>query len=428
MSIAAFGQELPSEPWTLRDCIAWAQEHNIAVQQSDITAQRSEMELNTAENSRLPGVSASASQNFSFGRGLSMENTYVNTNTASTSFSLGGELNLFNGFSTNENIKLDRLNLQAAMADLDKARADLSVNVAQAYVQILYDMEIREVAQRQVGIDSLQVERLTAMVSNGKASGAELAQQEATLAQSRYSLTQAENDLSLAILTLTQLLELPSPEGFSIVAPEADPETTRIEDPESVYASALVSRPEILAEQYRLSGYDHQVRIAQSSLYPSLSLSGGLSTNYYNTSGYDNEAFSDQLKNNFSQYVGLSLNVPIFNRLSTRNSIRAAMLQRRDQELQLENTKKTLYKEIQQAYYNAVASLSKYRSSEEAAVSAEKSFDLTKAKYENGKASITEFNEARNNALKSASDLIQSRYEFLFQTKLLSFYKGIPLS
>lgn len=424
--LAASAQE-PAGPWTLSQCIAWAQEHNITVQQSSISAEQSEIELNTARNSRLPGVSSSASQSYSFGRGLSMDNTYVNTNTSSTSINLGASMDIFNGFRTNETIKLDQLNLKAATADLEKARNDLSLNVAQAYVQILYDMEIRDVASRQVAIDSFQVARLEDMVRTGKASGADLAQQQATLAQSQYSLTQAENNLSLALLTLSQLLELPSPEGFSIVAPEVDPEVLRIEDPESVYSSALVTRPEILAEQYRLSGYDSQIKIAKSSLYPSLSFNGGLGTNYYTTSGYDHASFGDQITNNFSQYLGLSLNIPIFSKFSIRNDIRTAELRRRSQELQLENTKKNLYKEIQQAYYNAVAALAKYRSSQEAAESAEKSFELVTSKYENGKASITEFNEARNNALKSASDLVQSRYEFLYQTKVLSFYKGEKL-
>ena len=133
-------------------------------------------------------------------------------------------------------------------------------------------------------------------------------------------------------------------------------------------------------------------------------------------------------KNNFAQYIGLNLNIPIFNRFSTRNSIRSARLDRENQQLQLDNVKKTLYKEIQQVYYNAQAAQSKYRSSGAAAQSSHDAFQLVQAKYENGKSAITEFNEAKNNYLKAESDLVQARYELLYQQALLDFYRGRDLS
>ena len=139
------------------------------------------------------------------------------------------------------------------------------------------------------------------------------------------------------------------------------------------------------------------------------------------------DPFGTQMKNNFSQYLGLTLNVPIFNRFRTRNSIRSARIDRENQELQLENVKKTLYKEIQQVYYNAIAAQSKYESSQSSQQSSLDAFTLTQAKYENGKATITEFNEAKNNYLKTESDLVKARYEYLYQTTLLDFYRGRPL-
>ena len=140
------------------------------------------------------------------------------------------------------------------------------------------------------------------------------------------------------------------------------------------------------------------------------------------------ESFASQMKNNFSQYIGLNLNIPIFNRFQTRNSVRSAKIDRENQLLQLENVKKSLYKEIQQVYYNAVAADSKYHSSETAAQSSKDAFTLTQAKYENGKATITEFNEAKNNYLKTESDLVKARYEYLYQTTLLDFYRGKELN
>ena len=187
-------------------------------------------------------------------------------------------------------------------------------------------------------------------------------------------------------------------------------------------------KPEVQAEQLRFSASERQIAIARAGLYPTLSLSAGLQTNYYKTNGVKADAFATQLKNNFSQYVGLNLSVPIFNRFQTRNNIRTARLDRETQILQLDNVKKSLYKEIQQAYYNALAASSKYTSSVAAAASSKDAFTLTQAKYENGKATITEFNEAKAIYLNAESDLVQARYEYLYQTALLDFYRGKDLN
>lgn len=421
-----------NKQWTLRECCEYAVAHNISIKQTDNQRRKQELSLSTARNSRLPDLSASIGENFSFGRGLTAENTYSNTNTSSTSFSLGTSVPLFTGFQIPNTIKLNQLNLEAATMDLEKAKNDICVQVAQAYVQILYDMEICDVARRQITIDSLQVHRLQVMLDNGKASQAELSQQLATLAQSRLTATQADNQLQLDILALTQLLELPSPEGFTIFRPSPDSQLSTLNaqliSPDLIYQEALTARPEVAAEQLRLQGTENSIKIAQSALYPSLSFSAGLGTNYYKTSGFEADGFGTQLKNNFSQYLGLNLQIPIFNRFSTRNNIRSARIDRETQELQLDNVKKTLYKEIQQVYYNAIAAQEKWKSSEQAMLAAQDAFTLMQAKYENGKANFTEFNEAKMNYLKSESNLVQAQYEYIYQSRLLDFYRGHELN
>ncbi len=429
--LAAFaaGAQAQERVWTLAQCIDYALENNLTIKRSGLTVEQKEISLNTAENSRLPGVSASSGQNFSFGRGLTADNTYANTNTTSTSFSVGADVPVFNGFRIKHNIELSKLDLAAATADLEKARDDIRVAVAQAYVQILYNMEILDVARRQVEIDSLQVVRLEEMASNGKAARAEVSAQEATLAQSRLSATRAENNLSLAVLDLTQLLELPSPEGFHVVRPSVEGIVySPLMNPEAIYAEAVRIKPSIKAEEIRLDQALKNIDLAKSSFLPSISLSGGLGTNYYTSSGFAHAGFLDQVKNNFSQYIGLNLSVPIFTRFSNRNQVRNAKLSMANQEIMLDNTKKTLYKEIQQAYYNAVAAQARYSSSGTAAASAEDAFELAQAMYENGKSGITEFNEAKARYLSAASELVQARYEYLYQSKILDFYRGISLN
>ena len=415
--------------WTLDDCIAWALDNNIQVKTSALTVDQQEVSLNTARNSMLPGVSFSTSQNFSFGRGLTQYNTYANTNTTSTSFSLGANMPLFQGLKIKNNIELGKLNLSSAVEDLEKIKNSVRTSVAAAYVQVLYNREILEVAQRQVDIDSVQVARLEAMALNGKASSAEVASQKATLARSRSTAVEASNNLSLSTLELTQLLEIPSPEGFSVAVPSADELGIKLpESPDAIYETALGIKPEIKSEQIKLDAAETSIKLAKGDYYPTLSLSGGLGSNFYTNSLSESQTFFDQLSTNFSQYIGLSLNVPIFQKLSVRNSVRSAKISYNTQLYQLESAKKTLYKEIQQAYYNAVAAGSSYASSTEAAASAREAFELMKAKYENGKANITEFNASKTQYLEAESNLSQARWKYLYQSKLLDFYKGEKLT
>ena len=412
-------------PWSLQDCVDYALEHNITIRQSEIALEQKEIELNTAKNRRLPGLNASVSENLSFGRGLTADNTYTNSNTTSTSFSLGADIPIFQGFDINNGIKLGKLGLEAAVEDLEKAKDDIRVNVAQAYVDILYNQEMLKVARNQLEHDGQLLEQVVTRRAAGKASDAEVSAQEAALAQSRLSATQASNNLQLSVLTLTQLLELPSPEGFEIEIPSMESfEMKLLENPEAIYAQAEAIKPAVKSAMLNLESAEVSIARAKGAYLPTLMLTGGLGTNYYTTSRMNSSSFADQMKNNFSQYVGLSLSIPIFSRFSTRNSVRNAELNYESQQLQLENIKKSLYKEIQQAYYNAVAAQSKYVSSMESAESARKHYELTEEKYRAGKADIADYNDAKNSWLSSESDFVRSKYECLFQTRLLDFYKG----
>lgn len=415
-----------SHPWTLQECTQWVMEHNLSVARQEITREGRADDKFTADNAWLPSVSASASQNWSFGRGIGGNNTYESGNSASTGFSLGANMNLFDGLATPNRMKLAALNLDAATADLEKVRNDVRTAVAQAYVQILYNYEIQDVALEQVNIDSLQVVRLEGLLDAGMASAAEVSQQKASLAQSRLTLVQAQNNVRSSLLELAQLLELPGWEGFSVQRPQVSAQPVLLPSPEDIYADALTLRPEVQAELLRLEGTDYAIRIAKAGWYPSLNLSGGLGTNYYST--FATQPFLQQLGNNFSQYIGLSLNIPIFDKFNTRSQVRSARLGRQSQVIQLRQTQQTLYKEIQQAWNGAAAAQAKLEAAGQAAASAQDAFQLIQAKYENGKATFTEFSEARNRLMKARSDAVQATYEALFQTRLLEFYRGGSLT
>ncbi|MCR5470619.1 MAG: TolC family protein [Prevotella sp.] len=415
--------------WTLRQCADYAIDHNISIRQRINVERQQDLQLSTAKNSRLPNLNFSAGENLSFGRAQTINGTYSNRNTNNTSFGLNTSVPLFTGFNIPNQIKLNQLNLDAAVQDLEKARNDIRMQVAKAYVQILYDKEMAGVAHRQITIDSIQVARLQGLFKNGKASQTDLSQQQASLAKSHLTATQADNTHKLSLLTLSQLLELSTPEGFDVVSPNVErlADFTSLVSPEIIYQEALAIKPEIQAEMLRLRGTDHSIKIAQSALYPTLSFNGGLQTNYFKTNGVSADPFFRQMKNNFAQHIGVSLSYTLFNRLATRNNIRKARIDRENQQLVLDNTKKTLYKEIQQAYYNAVAAHYKYESSQAAAKSSKDAFTLMQAKYENGMANITQFDEAKNKYLNAESDLVQARYEYLYQTALMNFYRGKEL-
>lgn len=417
------------QEWTLKQCIDYAIEHNLTIKQQEANAEQSRVELSTAKNSRLPNLAGSASQSFSFGRSLQADNTYNAINTQNTSFSLSTSVPLFTGMQIPNNIALSKLNLQAALEDLNAAKENISIQVASAYLQVLFNEELAEVAREQVGLSKEMLAQREAFFQNGKASESELYEAKSRVAQDELSAVQADNDYRLSLLDLSQLLELSSPDGFTIASPEAD----MIESlgtplpPADIYSEALLIKPTIKAAQYRLEGAQKSIRIAQSEYYPQLSLGAGLSTNYYNMSGRENSSFGSQLRDNFSQYVGLTLSVPIFNRLATRNRVRSARIQQTTLGWQLEDSKKSLYKEIQQAYYNTLSAQTQYASSRTATEAAQASFDLMKEKYLNGKANATEYNESRTAWMRAVSDQLQAKYNYLFRFKILDFYRGVPL-
>lgn len=414
--------------WTLRQCIDYAIEHSIVVQQAENAAEQSSVDVNTAKWSRLPNLNGSAGQGWSWGRAASpVDNAYSDVNTSSTSLRVGTSVPLFTGLQIPNQYSYAKLTFLAAIEDLNRAKEDISINVASSYLQVLFNWEIHKVALSQVDLSRAQYNRLDKMLELGKSAPAEVAEAKARLAQDQMNAVQAENNYQLALLDLSQLLELPTPEGFVIDTNESLPTFEPLTPPDEIYTDALINKPQIKAALLRLEGSEKSIRIAQSAYYPQLSLNGDLSTNYYTVGGQSADGFGRQLKNNLNKYVGFNLSVPLFNRFTTRNRVRTARLQQQNLALQLDNTKKTLYKEIQQAWYNAVASESKYNSSTEAVYANQTAFQLIGEKFDNGKSTLLEYDTAKQNLAAAESDLLQAKYEYLFRIKILDFYKGIPI-
>ncbi|MDR1223546.1 MAG: TolC family protein, partial [Tannerella sp.] len=406
-------QEAGTKVRSLQECIDYAHEHNLEIKMSRVAIDRQEIQLNTARNRRLPNLSASASHSFSFGRSASgYDNSYQDRNSSSTQWSASTSIPVFAGFRISNEIAAAKLDLQAVAAELEKAREDMEITVTSSYLQILYYREILDIANKQADLSREQLERVKKMYANGRASEAQIYEVEAQIAGDELAAVQAASDLQMATLALTQLLELPAPEGFEVEEPEGNAGFIPVRKPDLIFETALATRASIRAGEFRLKSSEKSIDLAKGDYYPTLSFQAGYSNNYYKINGFDNTSFSRQLRNNRSEYVGLNLSIPIFNRFATRNSVRSAKLNRQLQELQLENAKKSLYREIQQAYYNAVTSGEKYKSSEAACKSAEKSFGYMQEKLANGRATMYEYNDSKTAMTKALSNRTQAKYDF----------------
>ena len=429
ITCSAQESEVPLHNYSLRQCIDYAISHNITVRQSANNVEQSAVDISTAKWARLPNLNGSAGQNWRWGRNSVTETdkdgnqyqVYKNTYNYGTNASLSTEIPLFTGFEIPNQYALAKLNFKAATADLEKAKEDIAIQVASAYLKVLLTQELKQVAINQVELSKEQSNRIIRLFEVGKASPSEVAEAKSRVAQDELSVTQSDNDYQLALLDLSQLLELSNPHLLSIQKADTTFVTTLLTPPDEIYQYAVTNKPEIQAAQYRLLGSEKSIRIAQSGFYPQLNLGGNWGTGF--SSDLKNN-FGTQMRENRNKSIAFSLSVPLFNRFATRNRVRTARLQHFNQYLKLDNAKKVLYKEIQQAWYNALAAESKYNSSEVAVKASEESFRLMNEKFNNGKATFVEYNEAKLNMTKALSDKLQSKYEYLFRTKILDFYKG----
>ena len=251
-------------PWTLDDCIGFAQRNNIDVQRRTLQVEKSDVDLSTAKYSRLPDLNASVGADASFGRVLSSDNTYQTKNQTSGSLNVSASMPLFQGMRINHRIKAGKLDLAAAVQDMERAREDVAINVMTLYLEVLYNKEMVGVAERQLTLSEQQAGRSRALAAAGKQPESAVYESDALAAGSRMTLTQARNDLQLALLDLSQALNRESAAGFDIVAPALDSMDLaalhRLGSADKVYAYAAENRPHIRAERLRLESSEHAWR------------------------------------------------------------------------------------------------------------------------------------------------------------------------
>lgn len=426
------------QKWTLRQCIDYAIENNIEIKQQQLQVEGAEVDLNTSKMSRLPDLNASVSPSLGFGRNPvyatsadgGMYTSYESMTTFSSNFGASSNTPLFTGLRLPNEAKKRELDLLSATASLSKAKENMELQVASLYLEVLFKKEILKVYEEQFALTTKQLEKTRAMVEAGKVPRSQEYDMVAQQARDELNVTTSRNDMNIALLNLSQSLNLQEHTGFDIVEPAIDQDQmelnkTSIIPASEIYNIAMGIKPHVKVAEYNLESSKRGLKIAQSAYYPTLDLNMGYSTSYNNkTKG----GFGNQFRNYGREYIGLSLNIPIFNRMKTRNNVKLAKLEIENQQLSLDNVKLALYKEIQQAYQSATAAQAKYTSTEKALVAAEESYDYAEQRYELGKSSVFEFNEAQTKLLTSKSEQIQAKYDFLFRAKILDFYRGAEIN
>jgi outer membrane protein len=447
----------------MEDCIQYAMENNILIKQTVLNTEYNENLLKQSRLGQIPNLSGNSNYTYSWGRALD-QTTYQFTNDQqihSVSLGVSSSVNLFSGLRVRNSILQNELNLMASYEDVVKVKNDISLNIAAAYLNILFNKELLAVAQSQLEITGQQVDRTRKMVDAGKLAEGSYLEIEAQYAAEELTLVNAENQLAISLLNLQQILDLPIDTSFDVVIPElADPD----EDPivmnaMQVYRLAEQQMPEIKGAELNVESSVKGLRIAEGGRYPQLYMSANFNSGFSDirekvvgqnapvqvpigvTDGGENVStyptqypiygtypFLEQMRDNTSVGVGLGLSIPIFNGWQVETNIDNARVSLANAKLELQSRKLDLYATINQAYADALAALKKFTATEHALVSMKESFKYTEKKFEVGLVNAVDYNTSKNQLTATQSDLLQAKYDFIFRIKILNFYKGEPIT
>ena len=418
--------------YNLQECIDYAIENNIQIKQQALNTNYGENQVKQAKSNKLPNLNASIGNDYNFGRSLTYENTYENVNSASLTGGASTNFTIWNGSTLTNTVKQRELDLQATIHDLQKAKDDIMLAIAAGYLEILFAEELELVTEAQIEVTRQQINRTEQLVEAGSLARGSLLEIEAQIAREELQLVNDHNRVQLAYLTLFQFLELPIAESFTIekpILPEVQASAS-LSNSIDVFNNAINVRPEIKAAQLRVESAVKQLDIAKGYRYPSLSLNANyynLYNNKYTDLNGDDIPFGEQLKNNSRSGIGLALNIPIFNRHQIKIGMSNAELQISDYQYRLQTARNVLRKDIEQSYTNALASFNRFTSTKKAVHSMEEAFRYIEEKFNVGMVNSVDYNISKNSLTVAQSDLLQAKYEYIFRTKILDFYNGIPI-
>ncbi len=427
--------------WTLEDCLKYAMENNIKIKQSVLNTEYNENLLKQSKLGQIPNLSGSANYGFSTGRTLDQTTyRYSNQQINSVNMGLSSYTNLFNGLQVRNTIQQNELNLLATYQDVESVKNEISLNIAAAYLNIMFNKELVAVTISQLEITGQQMERTKKMVDAGKLARGNFLEINAQYAGEEVNLVNAENQHSISLLNLQQILHLPIDSAFEVLIPElADPdEDPLLIDAQEVYSIAEEIMPEVKSAMLSLESAEKGLAIAKGARSPQLYMSANYNSGYSDIREQVVEIgpplvfgaypFFDQVRDNRNAGLGLGLSIPIFNNWSINTNIANARIMHENAKLDLQNRQLALYASVQQAYADALAALKKFNATQQALTSMEESFKYTEKKFEVGLVNTVDYNMSKNQLIATQSDLLQAKYDFIFRTKILNFYRGEPIT
>ena len=417
-----------AQGWTLDSCISYAQQQSYSVIRANMAVKNAEIAERSARLAMTPSVNAGIGENLSFGLVEGVNNVRENRTQSTTSFNASVSMPLFTGLRITNQIKRTGAELQAALAEVESAKESVELNVISYYLQALYYREMQKVQQQQLLLSEQLLARTQLLVAEGRQSESELYEVEAQVAQNRQQLTDAENSYRLALVDLCQLINYKEVEKFVSEMSDLSYSFDLSENsyilptPDFVFTQALTRRPSIEAQRSKIASAEFAIKETKAEYYPQLTLNASWGTGYYHMFNANNLAFGNQFLNNGSEVIGLSLNIPIYNRLQVRHAVKRQQIALDEARLTEQELTDRLYKDIQSAYYNAFAAKDKYEAAEKSREAGVKALEYVATKYELGRLSAYEYSEAQTRLYRTEAELTQAKYEYLLRIRILEFY------
>ena len=434
MAMAAPHHGFGQKTWTLQECIDYALTNNIQLKKNKISAQSAEQDVIQSKAALLPTLSASTSQNATW-RPFSQQTINLTNGTMTTtqsdvtyngSYALSGNWTVWNGGRRTKTIERNKLSQRMAELQTEQTANSIQEQIAQLYIQILYENEAIKIDTANISTSRLQVERAKERVNVGDLAKVDVAQLEAQLKQDEYSLVNAQAQLENYKLQLRQLLEIHDEEAFNVALPAVsdDDVLQLIPAKADVFKAALGLRPEVESAKLGIESAKVEKAIAKTGYLPTISANAGIGSS--GGSGLHKSYFT-QMKNNLSNTLGLSLSIPIFDQKQTKTSVQKAELAIMNSQLDLEDVHKQLYSNVENFWLNATTSQEQFRAATASVNSMQESYNLVSEQFRLGLKNIVELTTGKNNLLQAEGQRLQSKYTALYNLAMLKFYQGSPL-
>ncbi|MEF9949632.1 MAG: TolC family protein [Mucinivorans sp.] len=429
------------EVWGLEKCIEYAVANNLQVTQSEKNIELQKLNVAQSKFNYIPSLGASAGYNANFGRSLDQTTYKFIEGQTVNNFNAGIQLStqVFAGMAKLHTLKRTELDLLASIEQTEGIKNDIMLAVSAAYLQILYNKEQISNSENQVELLSSQIERTRRLVDAGSLARGALLDLLSQQAAEEYNTVTYRNAHTISMLTLTQLLELRDTSFFDIEIPQLDllKVTAQEKTVDEIFELAS-DLPQIKRARLESQAADHSVSLAKAKMYPTLNFSASYGSSFSDarqrpmlgedgTPYYEKYPFVNQIGDNASAAVGLSLNVPIFYGLTAERGIKIAKIQKRQSEISLLQSSDKLYKEIAQAWADASSAMDRYTSAEASVRASLEAFSYAESRFSTGASNVVDYNQAKNNLITAQSMATQAKWEYIFKTKILDFYAGIPI-